>query len=58
MNRGVKYLLYVIGIFTKYPWVKSLKDKKAKTTLHGFTEIVNKSKCTPNKLWVDEGTEF
>ena len=26
MNRGVKYLLCVIDVFTKYAWVKSLKD--------------------------------
>ena len=39
-NWGVKYLLFVIDVFTKIVWVKSLKDKKAKTVLHGFIEIV------------------
>ena len=47
-NGGAKYLLYVIDIFTKYAWVKLLKDKKANTVLHGFVEIVNKSKRKPN----------
>ena len=42
-------------VFTKYAWVKSLKDKKAKTVLHGLIEKVNKSKQKPNKLWVDQG---
>ena len=32
-NQGVKYLSYVIDLFTKYVWVKPLKDKKAKTVL-------------------------
>ena len=32
--------------------VKSLKDKKGKTVLNGFVEIVNESKRKPNKLWV------
>ena len=29
INRGVKYLLdiYLIGVFSKYGWVKPLKDK-------------------------------
>ena len=27
-NRNVKYLLCVIDVFTKYAWVKRLKDKK------------------------------
>ena len=34
------------------------KIKKAKTVLHGFIEIVNKSKHKSNKLWVDAGREF
>ena len=53
-NRGVKkYLLFVIDVFLKYSWLKLLKDKKAKTVLNGFSEIMNKSKSKSNKLWVD-----
>ena len=40
-NRGVKYLLSVIDVFTKYAWVKSLKDKKAKAVLDGYIVMVN-----------------
>ena len=58
LNCVVKYLLYVIDVFPKYVWVKSLKDKKVKTVLHGFIEIANESKCKPNKSWVDQGREF
>ena len=29
-NKNVKYLLCVIDVFTKYTWVKPLKDKKVK----------------------------
>ena len=35
---------YVIDIFTKCAWIKTLKDKKDATALHGFIEIVNKFK--------------
>ena len=49
-NRGVKYLLYVIDVYTKYAWVKSLKDDKAKIVLHGFLKTVNESKRQPNKI--------
>ena len=35
-----------------------MKDKKAKTLLHDFTEIVNDSKRKHNKLRVDQGREF
>ena len=57
-NWGVKYVLCVIDVSVKYARAKPLKDNKAKTVLHGFIEIVNKSKCKPNKLWVDQGIGF
>ena len=40
-NEGVEYLLGVIDVFTKYDWVKPLKDEKGKTVLNVFIEIVN-----------------
>ena len=42
-NKNVKYFLYVIYIFTKFAWVKPLKDKKAKTVLNSFIETLNES---------------
>ena len=57
-NKNVKCLLCKIDVFTKYAWVKALKDKKSKTVLYTFIEIVNESNCKPNKLWVDQGKEF
>ena len=42
-NKNVKYLLCVIDAFTKYTWVKPLRDKKGKTVLNAFIEIVNES---------------
>ena len=49
-NKNGKYLLCVMVFFTKYAWVKSLKDKKGKTVLNAFMKIVNESNCKPNKL--------
>ena len=40
-NKNLKYLLCVIHVFAKYTWVKPLKDKKVKTVLNAFIEIVN-----------------
>ena len=54
-NKNVKYFLCVVDVFTKYAWVKPLKDKKGKTVLNAFIEIVNESNRKPNKLWVDQG---
>ena len=38
-NENVKYLLCVVYVFTKYPWVKPLKDEKGKTVLNAFIKI-------------------
>ena len=57
-NKTVKYLLYAIDALTEYAWVKPLKDKKGKTVLNAFIEIVKESYCKPNKLLVDPGREF
>ena len=48
-NENVKYLLCVIDAFTNYAWVKPLKDKKVKTVLNAFIEIVNESNHKSNK---------
>ena len=57
-DKNVKYLLCVIDFITNYAWVKPLNDKKGKTVLNAFIEIVNEFTCTPNKLWVNEGREL
>ena len=54
-NKNIGYLLFVIYIFTKCARVKPLKDKKDKTVLNAFIEILNESNRKPNKLWVDQG---
>ena len=48
--KTVKYLLCVIDAFTKYGWVKKLKDKEDKTVLDAFIKTVNESNSKPNKL--------
>ena len=52
-NKNIKNLLCAIDVFTK-----PLKDKKGKTVLNAFIEIVNESNCKPSKLWVDQGRTF
>ena len=43
-------------LFSKYPWVALLKDKRGVSIIHAFQKITSKRK--PNKIWVDQGTEF
>ena len=44
--------------YSKYGWVIPLKDKKGITITNGFQKILNKPGRTPNKIWVDRGSEF
>ena len=41
---GIKCLLSVVDVFTKYILVKPLMSKKTKTFSYGFIEIVNNSR--------------
>ena len=43
-NKGIKYLLCVIDLFSKYAWVASLKDKKRVSIVNSFQSILNSSK--------------
>ena len=57
-NKGIRYLLCAIDLFSKYASVVPLKDKKGTTIVNAFQSILNNSKRKPNKIWVDEGSEF
>ena len=55
-NRGFKYLLAVIDVFSKYGWLISLKDKTGKSVASALKTIFKERK--PEKMWVDKGKQF
>ena len=69
-NKGIRFLLCVIDIFSKYAWVGPLKDKKGISIVKAFQSILKQSNSNrrakgtsakhvkPNKIWVDTGSEF
>ena len=58
-NKGIRFLLCVIDIFSKYAWVVPLKDKKGISIVKAFQIILKQSNSSkPNKIWVDKGSEF
>ena len=57
-NDGVKYLLSVIDIFSKYGFIVPLKDKSGKSVFDAFIKIFKTSGRKPEKLWIDKGKEF
>ena len=57
-NKGTRFLLCVINIFSKYVWVVPLKDIKGITIVNAFQKIIDNSTRKPNKIWIDKGSEF
>ena len=57
-NKGIKYLLCAIDLFSKYAWVIPIKDKKGTSIVNAFKKILSDSNRKPNKIWVDQGSEF
>ena len=56
-NKEIKNLLCAIDLFSKYMWVVPLKDKKGTIIVKTFQKIISKER-KPNKIWVDQGSEF
>ena len=57
-NKGFRFLLCVIDIFSKYAWVVPLKDNKGVNIVNVFQSILKDSNRKPNKIWVDKGGKF
>ena len=64
-NKGIKYLLCAIDLFSKYAWVVPIKDKKRVSIANAFKKIISggreaesKGRRKPNKIWVDQSSEF
>ena len=56
-NKGNKYLLGAIDLFSKYAWVISIKNKKGVSLVNTFQRIISEGR-KPNEMWVDQGREF
>ena len=57
-NKGIRFLLCAINLFSKYAWAVPSKDKKGVTIVNAFQSILENSKRKPNKIWADQDSEF
>ena len=57
-NKGIRFLLCVIDIYSKYAWVIPLKNKKGIRITDAFQKILKKSNKKPSKIWVEKGSKF
>ncbi|XP_078318159.1 uncharacterized protein LOC144620643 [Crassostrea virginica] len=56
-NDGVKYLLVVIDVFTRYVWISPLQNKTGASVLRALEECF-KERGPPRKVRSDAGKEF
>ena len=56
-NKGNKYLLCAIDLFSKYAWVVTLKDKKETSIVNAFQKIILEGR-KPNEIWFHQGSKF
>ena len=51
-NRGIRYLLRAIDLYSTYLWVVPLKDKGRITIVNAFRKIILKGR-KKNEIWID-----
>ena len=56
-NKGYRYLLMVLDVFSKYGWIVPLKNKKGESVAEAFKTIFEEGR-KPQFLWVDKGKEY
>ncbi len=57
-NRGHKFILVCIDVFSKYAWVEPLKDKKGPTVATALKKIFERGDRQPTQIQSDKGKEF
>ena len=58
-NRGYRYLLTVVDVFSKYAWVEPVKSKTGQDVTTAFEKILKRSQGRqPQNLQTDNGKEF
>ena len=64
-NKGIKYLLCAIDLFSKYAWFVPIKDNKGVSIVNAFKKVIpegneaeSKGRKKPSKICVYQGSEF
>jgi len=55
-SNGVKYLLTVIDIFSKYGWIVPLKNESGLEVANALEKVLKERK--PDKLWLVKAKSF
>lgn len=58
INNGLRYIMVIEDIFSRYAWTIPLKSKDSKTTLDALKSVLSKYTQKPNLIHADKGSEF
>ena len=56
-NKGIRFSLCVIDIFSKCVWIVLLKDKKDITITDAFQNVLDESEHKSNKIWIGKDSK-
>lgn len=57
-NKGYRYILVVIDVFSKYVWAEAVKNKTSQNIVKAMKKIFSESKRIPKNMQTDHGKEF
>jgi len=58
VNRGMRYILTVIDVYSKFAWAEPIKKKTGDEMKKAFARILRRTPAKPKLLQTDKGTEF
>ena len=58
LNKGFRFLLCVIDVFSKYAWVVPLKDKKGITITNAFQKTLKESNRNQKRYGLTKEVNF
>ena len=56
--KGFRFLLFVIGIYSKYAWVVPVKANRGIIITNAVQILLDESNSRPNKIFVEKGSKF
>ena len=57
-ERGYKFILTIVDVFSKFAWAIPLKSKTGQEMTETFERVFKESGRIPKKIWSDKGREY
>lgn len=57
-NKGLRWILVIVDVFSRYCWAYGLKDKSAQSVFEAFEKHLSIRGNQFKSVWADEGLEF